>query len=154
MDKKQLKAKAKEIFGRHSKENTVYFTTDGQAFFGSHFADAHSQTLKDKHIVRITRDDVDDEEAEPVDEKAEALEAAQNKVSVLKSSYDTLSEAVDAKRSAAKEAADAAAAEGATKAVKDAAQAADKAYNDAVTKANDALKVLEAAEAELEKLQA
>lgn len=153
MDKKQAKAAAKQIFGRHSKENTVYFTSDGQAFFRTHFADAHSQTLKDRTIVRIDRDQVDDEDAEPMNEKAEAIKAAENKVVVLKGAYDTVSESVDTKRTAQKETADAAAAEGATKEQKDAAKSADKAYQDAVAKAGDALKALEAAEAELATLK-
>ena len=68
-----LKAQAKSIFARYSKENTVNFTTDGQAFFQMHFAQGHAQSLKDKSIVTINRKDFD---APPVDEAAAALAAA------------------------------------------------------------------------------
>jgi len=60
-----FKQKAKTIFAAYSKEDTIYFTADGQAFFQSHFAEAHAGNQKNKTVVSVTRKDLEAAEIDP-----------------------------------------------------------------------------------------
>jgi len=50
-----FKERAKNIFVKYSSQNELYFTADGQAFFDKNPAINHTDGLKDKTIVTITR---------------------------------------------------------------------------------------------------
>lgn len=64
MKKKDIAA---HVFKRYPKENTVYITSDKQAFFNAEQAEAHAPRLKDKEISVIER------EVEDIDVDAETL---------------------------------------------------------------------------------
>src|SRR3569833_2204394 len=62
--------KAKGIFAKYSGQDTLYFTSDGQAFFENNPASNHGKTLGDKNVVSVNRADV--AEGKPAAEKPKA----------------------------------------------------------------------------------
>jgi hypothetical protein len=68
MNKDKNTNRAIEIFGAHSSKNTLYFSSDGQAFFAEADCRNHAKTLKDKQTTSINREDVMPSEVSESDE--------------------------------------------------------------------------------------
>jgi hypothetical protein len=62
---------AKEYFDNHSAVDILYFTSDHLAFFDEHNAINHAAQLDDDTITRMTRDEIDEELANLMDENGE-----------------------------------------------------------------------------------
>lgn len=58
--KDEHKAVASKVFAAYKNKSEVHITSDNQAFFEKHHADGHSQTLKDRDVVTITREDLEE----------------------------------------------------------------------------------------------
>jgi len=104
-----FKERAKNIFVKYSSQNELYFTADGQAFFDKNPAINHTDGLKDKTIVTITRVEafeadvpLTEAQIQAAADKAAADQAAADKAAADQAAADQ--EALDA---AAKSLADA-----------------------------------------------
>lgn len=64
MSKKKV---AEFVFARYPKSDTVYITSDEQAFFTVEEAESHAPSLKDKKIVTIERTVEDEEDDSPIE---------------------------------------------------------------------------------------
>ncbi|MBD1394262.1 hypothetical protein [Mucilaginibacter glaciei] len=82
MNKEKNTERAKEIFGAYADKDTVYFTSDGQAFLSDSDCRNHAKNLVDKQTMSLERIDVmpstdsEDDETD-LDEKEEGLTEAQ-----------------------------------------------------------------------------
>ena len=80
MEKFEMLAKAAKLFKAYSKRDTLYLTSDGQAFFDEGLAKMNGSSLKDKEITTITRQEallkIDIVEAAPEPEIAPEQETA------------------------------------------------------------------------------
>ena len=53
-----------EYFKSNPTVDEMYFTSDGQAFYDANHANAHAQRLKNKHVECVTREELEEGEAD------------------------------------------------------------------------------------------